>query len=116
MCRTIPGGPAGHNSRSQDSNPAVKTRADTRVTSDCPPAEDSDDVSVTNSEVESAMNHRHRRAILQDPGFSEESFNAFSSADAYIRAARDGINRATKQHLKDVQGNLFCLTMITICQ
>ena len=72
---------------------------------DCPPVEDSDDVSVTNSEVESAMNNRRRRAILQDPDFSEESFNAFNSADAYIRAARDGINRATKQHLKDVQVN-----------
>lgn len=116
MCRTISGGLAGHTSRNQDSNPAVKMEADVGVTSDCPPTEDSDDVAVTNSEVESAMNHRHRRAVLQDPGFSEESFNAFSSADAYIRDARDGLNRATKQHLKDVQVSLFFLTMITICQ
>ena len=100
----------------QDSNPIMKTGADAEVKPDCPSVEDSDDVSVTNSEVESAMNHRHRGAILQDPCFSEESFNAFNSADAYIQAARDGINRATKQHLKDVQVNLFCLTMITICQ
>ena len=62
-----------------------------RVTPDCPSAEDSDDVSVTNSEVESAMNHRRRRAALRDPGFTKEAFNAFSSADAYIRAARDGL-------------------------
>ena len=116
MRRTISGRSSGRTSRSQDSNPAVKTGADVEAMPDCPPAEDSDDVSVTNSEVESAMNHRHRRAILQDPGFSEESFNAFISADAYIRAARDGLNRATRQHLKDVQVNLFCLTMITICQ
>ena len=80
----------------------MKTGADVEAQPDCPPTEDSDDVSVTNSEVEGAMNHRRRRAILQDPGFSEESFNAFNSADAYIQAARDGINRATKQHLKDV--------------
>ena len=93
MRRTISGGPAGHTSRSQDSNPDVKAGADAGVTPDCPPAEDSDDVSVTNSEVESAMNHRHRQAILQDPGFSEESFNTFNAADAYIRAARDGISR-----------------------
>ena len=65
---------------------------ETYQTPDYPPAEDSDDVSVTNSEVESAMNHRRRRAVLQDPGFLEEAFNAFSSVDAYIRAARDGIN------------------------
>ena len=93
----------------------MKAWADTEAKPACPPAEDSDDVSVTNSEVETAMNHRRRRAILQDPGFSEESFNTFSSADAYIRTARDGINRATKQHLKDVQVNSLCLTMITIC-
>ena len=94
----------------------MKTGANAKAEPDYPPAKDSDDASVTNSEVESAMNHRRRRAILQDPDFLEESFNAFNSADAYIRAARDGINRATKQHLKDVQVNLFCLTMITICQ
>ena len=110
------GGPVGHTPNSQVPDPAVKTGADMGVTPDCPLAEDSDDVSVTNSEVESSMNHRHRRAILQDPGFSEESFNAFNSANAYIQAARGGINRARKQHLKDVQVNLFCLTMITICQ
>ena len=101
------GGPAGHTPHSRDPHPAVKIGANTGVTLDCPPAEDSDDVSVTNSEVESAMNHQRRRAILQYPGFSEEAFNAFSSADAYIRAARDGLNRATKQHLKDVQVSLL---------
>ena len=100
MCPTISGGPGGHTSRSQDPDPTVKTGADAEAGLDCPLAEDSYDVSVTNSEVESAMNHRRRRAILQDPGFSEESFNAFNSADVYIRAARDGINRATKQRLK----------------
>ena len=84
MCWNISGGPAGHTSHSQDPDPTVKTGADAGVTSDCPPAEDSEDVSVTNSEVESAMNHQRRRAVLQDPGFSEEAFNAFSSADAYI--------------------------------
>ena len=41
------------------------------------------------------MNHRHRRAALRDPGFSDEAFNAFNSGDAYIRAAQDGLARAT---------------------
>ena len=86
------------------------------VTPDCPSVEGSENMSVTNSEVESAMNHRRRRAILRDPRFLEEVFNAFSSADAYIRAARDGLSRATKQHLKDVQVSLLCPNMITICQ
>ena len=57
---------------------------------------------ITNSEVESAMNHRRRRAALRDPGFTKEAFNAFSLADAYIRAAWDGLARATDQHLKDM--------------
>ena len=48
------------------------------------------------------MNHRRRRAALCDPNFSEEAFNAFNSGDAYIRAARDGLARATDQYLKDI--------------
>ena len=77
----------GHASTSQVPDPALKARADTGVMPHCPSAEESDDVSVTNSEVESAMNHRRRRAVLRDPGFTNEAFNAFSSADAYIQAA-----------------------------
>ena len=97
------GGPAGHTPNSRDPDSAAKTGADTGARPDCPSAEDSDDVSVTNSEVESAMNHRRRRAVLRDPSFTEEAFNAFSLADAYIRAARDGLGRETKQRLVDVQ-------------
>jgi hypothetical protein len=70
---------------------------------DCHLPEDSDDISVTNSEVESAMNHRRRKMAMRDPNFTEEAFNAFSSVDAYIRAARDGLARATHQLLKDMQ-------------
>ena len=70
---------------------------------DCPPTEDADMLSATNSEVESAMNHRRRRAILQDTGISEESFNAFNSGDAYLRAAQGGLARATGQYTKDIQ-------------
>ena len=73
------------------------------VTPNCPHTEDSDRMSVTNSKVESAMNHRRRRAALRDPGFSEEAFSAFNSGDAYIRAAQDGLARATDQYLKDIR-------------
>ena len=110
------GDPTVRASTSQVPDPALKARADMGVMPDCPSAEESDEVSVTNSEVESAMNHRRRRAALRDPGFTKEAFNAFSSADAYIRAARDGLNRAMTQHLKDVQVSLLCPNMITICQ
>ena len=97
------GDPAGHASTSEIPDPVSTTEADAGVTPDYPSAEDLDVVSVTNSEVESAMNHRRRWAALRDSGFSEEAFNAFSSADAYIRAARHGLTRATDQYLKDVR-------------
>ena len=83
---------------------------------DCPSSEGSEDVSVTNSEVESTMNHRRCRAVLRDPEFLEEAFSAFSSADAYIQTARNGLSRATKQYLTDVRVSFFCPNKITICQ
>ena len=60
-------------------------------------------MSVTTSEVESAMNHRRWRAALHEPDFSKEAFDAFSSAGTYIQAVRDGFARATDQHLKDMR-------------
>ena len=70
---------------------------------DNPPTEDADRLSATNSEVESAMNHRRRRAVLRDACFSPEAFDAFNSGEAYLRAAQDGLARATDQYVKDVQ-------------
>ena len=101
--RTMSGNPAGHASTSQIPDPVSRTETDAEVTPDCPSIEDSDNVSVTNSEVEGAMNHWRRRAALHDPDFSEEAFNDFNSGDAYIRAARDGLTRATDQYLKDMR-------------
>ena len=60
------------------------------------------EVSAMNSKVESAMNHRRRRAILRDPNFSEEAFDAFNSGDAYIRAAQNGLAKAMDQYVKDI--------------
>ena len=68
-----------------------------------PPTEDVDMLSATKSEVESAMDHRHRRAVLCNNIFSEEVFNAFNSRDAYIRAAQGGLARATVQYTKDIR-------------
>jgi hypothetical protein len=58
--------------------------------------EDSGDVSVTNSEVESAMSHRRRKAALRHSAFSEQEFNALNSVDAYLGAARTGLEGAVK--------------------
>ena len=69
--------------------------------------EDADMLSATNSEVESAMNHRRRRAILRNNIFSEEAFNALNSGDAYIRAAQGGLARATDQYTKDIRVRKF---------
>ena len=83
---------------------------------DCPSAEGSENMSVTNSEMESAMNHRHCRAILRDHEFSEEAFNAFNLADVHIRASRNGLSRAMKQYFTDVRVSFLCPKRITICQ
>ena len=73
----------------------------------CPPVEDTDRLSATNSEVESAMNHRRRRVVLRGGIFSEEAFNAFNSGDAYICAAQDGVARAMDQYVKDIRVRKF---------
>ena len=67
------------------------------------PTKDADRLSATNSEVESAMNHRRRLAVLRDACFSPEVFGAFNSGEAYLRAAQDGLARATDQYVKDVR-------------
>ena len=64
-------------------------------------------MSVTNSEVESAMNHRRRRAVLRDACFSPEAFDAFNSREAYLRAAQNDLARATEQYVKDIQLRKF---------
>ena len=77
------------------------------VNADDPPTEDADRFFATNSKVDSAMNHRRRRAALRDPNFSEEAFDAFNSGDAYIRAAQGGLARATDQYVKDIRVRKF---------
>ena len=77
--------------------------ADVGATPDCPPTEDADMLSHSNSEVMSAMNHWRRRAVLRNGIFFEEAFNAFNSVDAYIRAAQDELARATDQYVKDIR-------------
>ena len=75
--------------------------------SHCPPTEDEDMLSAMNSEVESAMNHRRRRAVLHNNIFSEEAFNAFNSRDAYNRAAQGGLAQTTDQYTKDIRVRKF---------
>ena len=53
------------------------------------------------------MNHRRRRAVLRDTCFSPEAFDAFNSGEAYLRAAQDGLARATDQYVKDVRVSKF---------
>ena len=81
----------------------MEAEADMGQAPDSPPTEDADRLSATNLEVESAMNHRHRRAVLRDACFSLEAFDAFNSGEAYLRAAQDGLARATDQYVKDVR-------------
>ena len=77
------------------------------TTPNCPPTKDADKLSATNSEVESAMNHQRRRAVLRNGIFSKEAFNAFNSGHSYICAAQDGLARATDQYAKDIRVRKF---------
>ena len=105
--RTVSGEPAGHASSSLTPEPVFGADANVGTTPDVPPTEDADRLSATNSKVESAMNHRRRRAVLRNPSFSEEAFDAFNSGDAYIRAAQNGLARATDQYVKDIRVRKF---------
>ena len=70
---------------------------------DAPPTKDADRLSATNFEVESAMNHRRHRTVLRDACFFQEAMDAFNTGDAYLRAAQNGLARATEQYVKDIQ-------------
>ena len=94
---------AGRASTSQVPEPDIEADANMGRTPDVPPTEDAGRLSATHSEVESAMNHMRRQAVLRDACFSEEAFDAFNSGDAYIRAAQNGLARATDQYVKDIR-------------
>src|SRR4051812_6548358 len=64
--RTMSGEVVNHASSSRAPGPDTEAEASTRRTPDVPPTEDADRMSATNSEVESAMNHRRRRAVPRD--------------------------------------------------
>ena len=57
------------------------------------------------------MNHRRRRTVLRDACFSQEALDAFNSRDAYLRAAQNGLARATKQYVKDIRVRKFWLNI-----
>ena len=101
--RTISGEVANRASTSEAPKPGPEAEANTRRAPDTPPTEDADRLSSTNSEVESAMNHRRRRTVLRDACFSQEALDAFNSGDAYLRAAQNGLARATEQYAKDIR-------------
>ena len=101
--RTISGEVADHASTSRTPGPDIEAEANARQTPDVPPIEDGDRLSATNSEAESAMNHKRRWAVRHDTYFSLEAFDAFNSGDAYIRAAQNGLARATDQYVRDIR-------------
>ena len=94
-----------HASTSRAPGADIETEADMGRAPDNHPTEDADRISATNLEVESAMNHRRRRAVLCDACFSPEAFDALNSGEAYLCAAQDGLARVTDQYVKDVRVN-----------
>ena len=94
-------------STSRASKSGQKAEANTERAPDAPPTEDADGLSATNSEVESAMNHRRRWTILRDACFFQEALDAFNAGDAYHRAAQNGLAKATEQYVKDIRVRKF---------
>ena len=92
-----------HASTSRAPGPDIEAEANMGQVPDNSPTEDADRLYAINSEVESAMNHRRHRAVLRDACFSPEALDAFNSGEAYLRAAQDGLARATDQCVKDVR-------------
>ncbi|XP_044392083.1 uncharacterized protein [Triticum aestivum] len=101
--QTVPGEVATQASASQAPPPGPEGEASARCEPDTPPTEHADRLSATRSEVESAMNHRHRRTVFLDACLSPEALNAFNTGDAHLRAAQDGLTRATEQYVKDIR-------------
>ena len=82
MRQTVAKRPSGRMSANPAPDSSTRTRVD--AVPDPPPHEDSDDVSITNSEVETVMNHRRLKEAMRALAFSEQEFTALSSLDAYI--------------------------------
>ena len=101
--RTVSGEVANQASASHAPSRGPDLEANTRQEPDAPPTEDADRLSATRSEVESAMNHRRHRTVLRDACFSLEELNAFNAGDTHLRAAEDGLTRATEQYVKDIR-------------
>ena len=101
--RTVSGEPAGHASTSRAPELDLEADANVGTTPDVPPTEDAGRLSAKNSEVESAMNHRRRQAVLRDACFSPEAFDVFNSGDAYIHAAQNGLSRAADHYVRDIR-------------
>ena len=87
--------------------PGLEGEASARRGPDPSPTEDTDRLSTTKSEVESAMNHRRRQIVFREACFSPEALDAFNAGDEHLRAAQDGFTRATEQYVKDIRVREF---------
>ena len=103
----MPGEATNRASTSQAPRSDSEVGTNMRRAPGAPSTEDTDRLSATHSEVESAMNHRCRRTVLRDACFSQEALDAFNTGDAYLRAAQDGLARATEQYVKDIRVRKF---------
>ena len=94
-------------SAGQGARPGPEAEADMGRASGTPPTEGADGLSATNSEVESALNHKRRWTVLRGACFSPKALDAFNTGDAYLRAAQNGLARAMEQYVKDIQVRKF---------
>ena len=86
---------------------STRTGAHADVTQTHSPHEEPDEMSVTNSKVESAMNHRHLKEALRSPALMKPEFTALSTVGAYIRATWDGLTGVARLFSKDMQVPIY---------
>ena len=86
--------------------PDSPARTQANVAPVLPLQEDSDDVSVTNSEVGSVMNHCRLKEAMHAPALSKQEFTSLSSIDAYTRVAQDDLARVIQLFLTKIQVKL----------
>ena len=87
--------------------PGLEGEASARGEPEPSPTEDTDRLSATKSEVESAMNHRRRQTVFQEACFSPEALDVFNAGDAHLHAAQNGFTRAPEQYVKDIRVREF---------
>ena len=89
-------------------------RLHSRDIPEVPQRETSEAFSATNSEIDSAINHRRRKTSLRNSIFPSQEFKALNSVDTYLGAVRSSFENAVDDFSKGLQVKSLFLITFTI--